>query len=196
MAKNFLNDIKPLKRDEKSRPSILAKPLPESDRPLNLPPKFTDQGYSAEPPRRRSRMIWIVAILVIVAAVIGISSFFSKAEVMLTPKSIDLALDKTVYNAVLDGSDPALTFKVVKVSGKAEKNVTATQKSEASTKATGRVVIFNSFSSAVQKLDIETRLATKEGKIFKTDTAVVVPGTKLEAGKVVPGQIEVGVHAN
>lgn len=196
MAKNFLNDIRPMGQEEKSRRTIESKPLPASDRPINLPPKFIDRSFSEDTGRRSSRKIWVIALLVLVVAGIAVSSLFSTAQVTITPKSNDISFENSLFSAVLNGADTSLTFKIVKASGSAEKVATASAMSDQNTKATGRVIIYNGYSTVPQKLTIETRLVTNDGKIYKTDVATVVPGSKTVGGKMVPGSVEVGVHAD
>lgn len=183
-------------QEEKPRRSIESKPLPSSDRPINLPPKFIDRSFSEDTGRRGSRKIWVIALLVLVIAGLAVASLFSTAHVTITPKSSDVAIENSLFSAVLNGTETSLTFKIVKASGSVEKVATASAMSDQNTKATGRVVLYNAYSATPQKLTIETRLATNDGKIYKTDTAVVVPGAKTVSGKLVPGSVEVGVHAD
>lgn len=194
MAKNFLNDIRPMRRDEEN--NFEDEQVEVSNRPVQLPPRFREKSFQQQPVRRSRKMIWIVAVLVILGGSIAVLSHFASAKVTIQQKTEDIALDDGAFTATLTGGDKVLSFKIVKLSGSAEKVVTGGTPTTVLTKATGKVVIYNSFSSANQKLDIETRLSTSDGKIFKTDTAVTVPGMKTENGKQVPGSVEVGVHAD
>ena len=77
------------------------------------------------------------------------------------------------------------------ISGEEEKIVQTTGIKDVSEKARGVVLIYNNFSSAPQRLDIDTRLEGSNGKIYKTEKQVVVPGMKDK----VPQSVEVGVYA-
>lgn len=195
MAKNFLNDIRPARKEENNS-RMDDEPLEVSNRPVQLPPRFKERSFQSTPTRRSRKMIWMLVVLVILGAAIAILSYFASAKVTIVQKSEDISLDNSIFNATLVGDDKALPFKLVKLSGSAEKVVTGGTPTTVTTKATGRVVLYNNFSSAPQKLTIETRLATTDGKIYKTDVATTIPGTKTEAGKVIPGSVEVGVHAD
>lgn len=201
MAKNFLNDIRPASKDDRKEERA-ARRMEDDDeievsrRPVQLPPRFRERSFQPSPQRRSKKIIWIIAVLAILIAAISILSHYSSAKVTIVQKSQDISLDNSTFNATLNGDDKAVSFKLVKLSGSAEKVVTGGTPTTVTTKATGRVVIYNSFSSAPQKLDIETRLSTPDGKIYKTDVATTVPGSKTENGKVTPGSVEVGVHSD
>lgn len=62
-------------------------------------------------------------------------------------------------------------------------------------KASGKVLIYNSFSSDSQALIKGTRLESPDGKIFKLDDKVVVPGAKISDGKIIASSIEANVTA-
>lgn len=59
-------------------------------------------------------------------------------------------------------------------------------------KAEGNVTIYNNFSDQIQKFVKGTRLATTDGKIFKIQDSVTVPGKKGDK----PGEIDVKVQAD
>lgn len=195
MAKNFLNDIRPARRDEKDS-RLDDEPLEVSNRPVQLPPRFKERTFQHSPARKSRKMVWVIAVLVLLGAVIAVLSHFASAKVTIIQKSEEITLDNSIFDATLTGDTETLSFKLVKLPGSAEKVVTGGTPTTVLTKATGKVVLYNSFGTAPQKLDIETRLATTDGKIYKTDTAVTIPGMKIEGGKQVPGSIEVGVHAD
>ncbi len=195
MAKNFLNDIRPAGHAEK-RERIDSEPLLESTRTVQLPPRFREKNFSSDYHQKPRKLIWTIAALVIVIGTVVVMNIFSSASITITPKSEDVSLDKTDFSASLAGDSKTISFKIIKISGSSEKVVTGGTPTTVLTKATGKVVIYNNFSTAPQKLAIETRLNTTDGKIFKTDTALTVPGTKIVGGKVTPGQIEASVHAD
>ncbi|MEK7093913.1 MAG: hypothetical protein AAB903_01060, partial [Patescibacteria group bacterium] len=72
----------------------------------------------------------------------------------------------------------------------------ATGKKLTSQKATANVMLYNGYDSSPQALVATTRLATPDGKIFRLDKSVTVPGAKLESGKITPASIEVTVTAD
>ena len=64
------------------------------------------------------------------------------------------------------------------------------------TKASGKIVIYNNFSTDAQKLIKNTRFEGPNKKIYRIKDSVVVPGQKKVDGKFVPGSIEVTVYAD
>jgi hypothetical protein len=63
-------------------------------------------------------------------------------------------------------------------------------------KAKGTVIIYNAYSSEKQTLVKTTRLVTPDGKIFRTDSDITVPGAQIIDGKIVPSKTEVTVTAD
>ncbi|KKW21585.1 MAG: hypothetical protein UY64_C0017G0009 [Parcubacteria group bacterium GW2011_GWA1_51_12] len=64
-----------------------------------------------------------------------------------------------------------------------------------SQRARGTIVISNSYSSQPQVLVVNTRFAAKDGKIFRLEKAMTVPGAKVENGTITPSTIVAGVIA-
>jgi hypothetical protein len=98
------------------------------------------------------------------------------------------------------GMDEADIINQIKMPGvflKESKNLTktypATGKEHVERKATGEVLIYNSFSSSKQALSKGTRLSAPDGKIFLLNEAINVPGANVEDGKIVPSSIKVAV---
>jgi len=69
-------------------------------------------------------------------------------------------------------------------------------KKETLLKSGGTIFIYNAYSSAPQKLVAQTRFETKEGKIFRIQNAIIVPGAKMVAGKLTPSSIKAEVMAD
>ncbi len=65
----------------------------------------------------------------------------------------------------------------------------ATGKKEVSEKASGNMVIYNSYSSDPQRLVATTRFSTGDGKIVRLKNAITVPGAKISDGKIIPSNI-------
>ena len=63
-------------------------------------------------------------------------------------------------------------------------------------RATGVIVVYNAYSAAPQRLIKNTRFATEDGKIFRAKDSIVVPGTTIENGKIIPGSVEAIVVAD
>lgn len=208
MPRNILQDIKPLSSPGRRSPSTAGEPVRVRTvaRPAKVEqPKEEEIEYSYnndeiqdvddgghKKPRYR---VWLLAALSIVVLVLALAYFMGGAKVVVTPKIQALSL-KDSFTAVKNGADKDLPFEVIALSGEESKTYTGTTTRDASDKASGLVVIYNEFSTTPQKLLIETRLETKDGKIYKTDKAVVVPGYTKNGTTIVPGSVEVGAHAD
>ncbi len=141
--------------------------------------------------KNKSRyMLWSVALVSLTFCLFAISFLFSKAEVEVTPKMKDIVLNKS-FSATSEASNDSLSFNLVLVDGIETKEVKTTEYKEVKEFATGRVLIFNAFSSSSQKLDIDTRLEGSNGKIYKTKKAITVPGKNKDE---VPGSVEVEIY--
>lgn len=63
-------------------------------------------------------------------------------------------------------------------------------------KARGTIIVYNAFSSEPQELVKTTRFVTPEGKIYRTDNNITVPGAQIIDSEIVPSSTEVRVTAD
>ena len=131
--------------------------------------------------------LWFVAIISIMFFLFALSYLFLNAVVTVNPKMQDLTLNE---NLSANKGTGVLPFDLVVLSGEEEKTVAATEEKDVSEKAKGIVLIYNTFSSASQRLSVDTRLEGSNGKIYKTEKQIIVPGMKGNT----PGSIEVGIY--
>jgi hypothetical protein len=134
--------------------------------------------------------MWFIAIISILFLVFSISFLFTKATITIHPKTEDLVLNKNL--TAMKDSQEGLSFDLVALSGEEEKIIKAGAEQDLEIKASGRVVIFNDFSTSPQSLNVDTRLESSKGKLYKTDAKVTVPGKSKDG---TPGSIEVGIYA-
>jgi hypothetical protein len=141
--------------------------------------------------------IWLIAGVCILALFFGVSMLFSSATVIITPRTEKISFTnesftaKSVSPTVVD-----LAFEVLNVKQVGTETVIATEDKEVSIKASGKIVIYNSYSATSQRLINNTRFESKGGKIYRINTSVIVPGFKKVDGKVVPGSVEATVYAD
>jgi len=138
-----------------------------------------------------SRSIWTVAFISVVFLFFALSFLFSGATITVDPRIKDIVLNRD-FLAMKDSATDDLSFELIALSGEESKAVLGGEKRTVSERAVGTVVIYNSFSSSSQRLDIDTRLGGSNGKLYKTKTAVSVPGMSGNT----PGSMEVAVYAN
>lgn len=135
--------------------------------------------------------LWFVAVISIVFFLFALSYLFSRATVTVNPKMQDIILNKNL-SANKDDSANTLPFDLVVISGEENKIMQTTERKNILQKAQGIAVIYNTFSSSSQALDIDTRLEGSNGKIYKTKTRITVPGMTAD-GK--PGAIEAKIYS-
>ncbi len=63
-------------------------------------------------------------------------------------------------------------------------------------KATGKLTVYNAYSSSKQNLVKDTRFSTPDGKVFRLNASITIPGAMIENAKIVPSSVEVAVTAD
>ncbi|MBP9765915.1 MAG: hypothetical protein KBD12_01620 [Candidatus Pacebacteria bacterium] len=124
-------------------------------------------------------------LILIITGIILWSTIFSSATITLNPKYKDVEV-----------SDTFLFFKddviLSNASSSLSKNVMKSTPKELNQKATGTIHIYNNFSESSQILIKNTRFQTAEGKVFRINDSITIPGKKGNT----PGSIEVKVSAD
>jgi hypothetical protein len=121
--------------------------------------------------------------------------FHVGATVVVVPKERVVAINND-FVGKRNPKDLEMPFEVITLEETGEKTVPATGEKTVEKRATGVVVIYNDYSSAPQRLIKNTRLLTDDGKIYRLESSVVVPGQKKVDGKTTPGSVEVSVVAD
>lgn len=139
--------------------------------------------------------IWGIAVGAVIFLFFALLSVLSGAVVKITPLQEEVIVSG-VFSAQKDAQKGELPFKLIVLEDTAYGKVLATGEKEVERKASGQIVIYNTYSSKSQKLIKRTRFETPDGKIYRINKSVVVPGTTVENGKIIPGSIEVTVYAD
>ncbi|MEK7089045.1 MAG: hypothetical protein AAB913_02865 [Patescibacteria group bacterium] len=135
--------------------------------------------------------LYFVALISIVFLLFALSFLFSGAKIIVIPKVKEIPLNENL-SAIKDSSIPGLSFDLAVISGEENKTIQGGEEKNVAIKATGTVLIYNSYSSSSQTLDVDTRLEGSNGKIYKTNKKITVPGI-TKNGK--PGSVGVGIYA-
>lgn len=72
----------------------------------------------------------------------------------------------------------------------------ASGRSNVSEKAVGKLLVYNGYSSQKQTLVVNTRFQTPDGKIFRLQNEIIVPGAQIKDGKIIPSSVETAVIAD
>ncbi len=146
------------------------------------------ERFSAQKARwtlRRTMLFSGVVVLLLVAG-IGAVRLLPRADIQIIAKKVPWEYADTITIASQIFSD---TKNI-------QKTYPASEQKRITKKATGMVTLFNEYSSAPQKLVASTRLETPDKRIYRLDEGVVIPGAKIEAGKIIPSSVTVAVTAN
>lgn len=140
-------------------------------------------------------IIWTIASLSLIFLLFSATSFFSTATVTVVPKIVRVTLNDS-YLARKDALPGELQFEVMTLRKKASKQLEATETENSRIKASGKIIVYNNFSAAPQRLIINTRFESEKGLIYKIPESIVVPGFKSVGGKRIPGSVETKVFAD
>jgi hypothetical protein len=153
-----------------------------------------------EPVIKRKRKFPFVPLLVLVAlSLVGVFFFVQgKAEVTISPKTEDVAVDATFVvdtnEAVIDYDNNVIPGIVFSDKRDGSENFDSTGTDDKAKKATGTIKIFNKMNPAkALSLVKGTRfLSVPGGLIYKADAAFTIPAAKSDSA---PGSVEIKVTA-
>jgi hypothetical protein len=184
----------PLSAEKRQRVEKEIKNLEESD--FESIPVKRNPNWQRKPMNPKF-VIWLIAVVCVLGLIFGISILFSSATIIITPKTQKITFNNDTYTARTDSQNTTnLSFEVLKVHQTGSDIVSATVEKEVSQKASGKIIIYNNYSTAPQRLINNTRFESTNGKIYRINSSVVVPGLKKVDGKVIPGSIETTVYAD
>jgi len=164
------------------------------DEPPQKPPRRRMDDH--EGGEERSRIwLWAAAVGAVIFVLFVLSTLFAGASASVTPTQATIALDNS-FTARKDADENSLPFKLVAVSDEATKDIPTSSERDVERKASGSIVIYNSYSSNDQRLIRNTRFETSDGKIYRIPESTVVPGTDVQNGEIIPGSVEVKVYAD
>lgn len=164
--------------------------------------RHADDGIVYRDPRTRyesrKQSIGTLIFIGVLAFLIGGGSLmtfvFNKATVTITPKHQDITdFRKAItFAAASSDTDETVLFTVATSSLSKEKTLSLSETKKVEAKASGKILIYNAYSSDPQRLIKNTRFASSAGKIYRINQSVVVPGKK----GTTPGSVEVTVYAD
>lgn len=175
---------------------IESNPFFEKPRPKKVErPISGDTGSDARSGSGVKGILWALLFTMLLALGFVVANFFATATVEIVPITRPATIDATI-TVPKEAVEGELVFNTATLTEEKTKEVPATIEKKVQVKASGKVVIFNAYSSAPQSLVINTRLESPEHKIFRINKSVVVPGMKVVGGKNVPGSVEVTVYSD
>jgi hypothetical protein len=147
---------------------------------------------------RSGKKRWVfgtIAVLLIAAFIVCMMTVFSSATVEITPKSQEVSVNMKI-NAATESTDGTIKYEVIKLSKIKTVSVPATGEEAVELKASGKIIIYNKFSTDPQRLIVRTRFESPDGLIYRISESIVVPGKTVKDGVETPGSIEATVFAD
>lgn len=142
-----------------------------------------------------TKVVVFVSIFIFILF-LWLSSAYSSVLVKVTTISEEIILDDTFVAVSTEGAvKDGVVFKNMKIEETASLPITATESKMVTQRASGEIVVYNNFSEEPQRLISGTRFESPNGKIYKIDKAITIPGKKIISGKMVPGSLTVTVYA-
>lgn len=177
--------IPPVKRTHSvSRQTIMEREekMPKLKKPINL-----------DKPKKK---LFISLIAGVVVLFFIIANLFTSASVTINPRTETINVESVLIIKNSESESGDLMYTNKEVSQESTKELKATGEKEVSIKSSGRIIVYNNFSDKDQPLVKQTRFESPDGKIYRIQDSITVPGQKTEDGKIVPGSIEVEVFAD
>jgi len=166
----------------------------------NNQPQTEESG--GQPPRRSRNQqaatygMWFIGIVVLLLLFFLFSVLFTETTVTVTPRTAPISIDNqfTALPAGSSGTSSANTlhYTVTSLQESQTKSVNATETRYRQEKAQGRITIVNENSQESIQLVANTRFRSPDGNIYRTQSAVTVPG--ISGGQ--PGEVTATVVAD
>ncbi len=183
---------KQLKEEKNHKEEIKIK---EKEVNIEIPIRLIDEPTKEEKKTsRRNKAIWVVAVLLIFSLFFVISSVFGKATITINPKVVSFDVPQNI-SAKKNPGNNEVGYSQLTLSVTDSTFVKGSDQKQVSTKAAGKIVIYNNTVSA-QKLVSGTRLSTPDGLIFTLDKTLTVPARSIKAGTTTPGSIAGDITAS
>lgn len=196
MSKNSIEDIV----QKKSLKEVLPSRSNGSSRPRISSFDGNTEPLKPIPGTKRAKapmwILWSIAVVLVFFGIVVVSSLFSRVTVEITPKQAMIVLNNETLSAAINAPTGQLEFGLVTREVTEEQSVTATGVRTVEEKASGQITVFNDFDNNPQELVTNTRFQTSDGKIYRIDRGITVPGRRMVDGQEVPGSIDVTVYAD
>ncbi len=156
--------------------------------------EYAQDDVVEKKPRKKYKFVLMACVLVFLPLMFYLTVFaFPKADI-----KIKLARKNWSFKEVVsaDLNLARIDVSLNKIPGqvfKEQRNFTMSfptnSKKRIAEKASGKITIYNTFSSASQSLVQNSRFETPDGKIYRLVKKVVVPGAKVTDGKIEGSEI-------
>jgi len=161
----------------------------------SLPTLESSKTFSSIHTNKRTyskKIIYSVIGFVVLIVAFSIFTLMKSVTVTYVPKSTDISFSKDSFTAYRLGGDGKLAFSVIKLASDKGLETPASGQEQVSIKASGKAIVYNNSGTAPQKLVKNTRFQTTDGKVYRIQSDISVPG---KTGTT-PGSLEVTLYAD
>jgi hypothetical protein len=185
-----VDDIKNVWRDQSERASISRDSIWTG---INNKTKKSFRNF----PKRLVVILGGVSVILL-GTIIYMSTGSAKIDIVPKKQPLDIQLKVSASDrfSVVDSRLNKIPGQLFNVEKSANQTFQTTGEKEVAQKARGTITVYNEYGTAPQVLIATTRFQTSDGLIFRTLKGIVVPGTTVVGGKIVPGDINVEVIAD
>lgn len=189
----------PIRKQETNSPSLLSR---REELPAITQPYIVEEIAPESVVTRRPIFLYISIFIAATALIIFLVSFFvlPSAKIEIVPKRTVQSIATTVGIAPsvkeVSYSTNELPGQFLELERDATMSFKTSGRKYVEAHTTGIIKVFNQYSSSPQTLIANTRFLSSDGKLFRTTQAVVIPGARIEAGKIIPSSIEVEIRAD
>jgi len=172
----------------------------KSRKKLSLPklklkkPNISLTGLAKSPLKKVFVILLLVAVFVFVLTATFV---FPKADATIKPASetaqlnIDILFDSEAKT--VDFEDNVVPGQIFKMTKSVVQEFQATKEEDIRKKAKGTITIYNGYSSEPQTLVKTTRFESPDGKIYRIQETITVPGAKIQGGTIIASAIDAEV---
>lgn len=175
---------------EKTANSSYEDYYPKNNRETDLQDDFLPKS------RRKTFVFGTTIALLIAGFIVGMMTVFASATIDITPKTQNIDVDTKIIGVMGEATTSAVRYEVIKLSDSKTASVPANGEEAVELKASGKIVIYNNFSTEPQRLIVRTRFESADGLIFRIPESIIVPGKTIKGGVETPGSIETTVFAD
>lgn len=170
--------------------------------PLRHKPVFPRQLEKIEAIKelRWSRFFAFFIGLAIAVSFAVVYLVLPSAEIIIEPAGETISFDVLAVGSEdileVDKGLNQIPLQRIKVAETGSREFSASGEKEMNIKARGAIIIYNEYSSEPQTLVATTRFESSEGKIYRIEKNLLVPGAKIQEGKIIASSIEAEITAD
>lgn len=138
-------------------------------------------------------LLWLIVIIAIIFSIL--TFVFNRGYLYILPKSIDYTISNTLNLQIplnSTTSKDANNIKIIQITKSSNIKIPKSEPQNVQSKATGKMSVYNNYSSDPVKLIKNTRFQTDNGNIYRISSNIIIPGKSADK----PGSTSVDIIAD